>query len=114
MNIDITVYLDGFHGDTSRTFLVGDVVRAIPIPIPVPVVALLAGEGDGSLDFTLVLGAGIEDTPIEVVEVEGVEVGVVEAIPALLPPNPAAFCRSCKFRLYPNNVPRFSLCPGWS
>ncbi|KAI0355456.1 methionine aminopeptidase [Trametes cingulata] len=25
VNIDITVYLDGFHGDTSRTFLVGDV-----------------------------------------------------------------------------------------
>ena len=26
VNIDITVYLDGYHGDTSRTFLVGDVV----------------------------------------------------------------------------------------
>lgn len=26
MNIDITVYKDGFHGDTSQTFLVGDVV----------------------------------------------------------------------------------------
>ncbi|KAG8741342.1 hypothetical protein FRC10_002959 [Ceratobasidium sp. 414] len=25
LNIDITVYLDGFHGDTSRTFLVGNV-----------------------------------------------------------------------------------------
>ncbi|KAI0832873.1 peptidase M24, structural domain-containing protein [Trametes gibbosa] len=25
VNVDITVYLDGFHGDTSRTFLVGDV-----------------------------------------------------------------------------------------
>ncbi|KAI0371461.1 methionine aminopeptidase [Pilatotrama ljubarskyi] len=25
VNIDITVYLDGFHGDTSRTFLVGNV-----------------------------------------------------------------------------------------
>ncbi|KAH9927353.1 peptidase M24, structural domain-containing protein, partial [Fomitopsis serialis] len=25
VNIDITVYKDGFHGDTSRTFLVGDV-----------------------------------------------------------------------------------------
>lgn len=25
INIDITVYLDGYHGDTSRTFLVGDV-----------------------------------------------------------------------------------------
>ncbi|KAI0311781.1 methionyl aminopeptidase [Amylostereum chailletii] len=25
VNIDITVYLGGFHGDTSRTFLVGDV-----------------------------------------------------------------------------------------
>ncbi len=23
VNIDITVYLDGYHGDTSRTFLVG-------------------------------------------------------------------------------------------
>ncbi|KLO14520.1 methionyl aminopeptidase [Schizopora paradoxa] len=25
VNIDVTVYLDGFHGDTSRTFLVGNV-----------------------------------------------------------------------------------------
>ncbi|KAI0068523.1 Creatinase/aminopeptidase [Artomyces pyxidatus] len=25
VNIDVTVYLDGYHGDTSRTFLVGDV-----------------------------------------------------------------------------------------
>jgi len=25
LNIDVTVYLDGYHGDTSRTFLVGDV-----------------------------------------------------------------------------------------
>ncbi|KZV75369.1 methionyl aminopeptidase [Peniophora sp. CONT] len=25
VNIDITVYLDGYHGDTSQTFLVGDV-----------------------------------------------------------------------------------------
>jgi len=28
VNIDITVYLDGYHGDTSRTFLVGDVDEA--------------------------------------------------------------------------------------
>lgn len=26
VNIDITIYLDGYHGDTSRTFLVGNVV----------------------------------------------------------------------------------------
>jgi len=25
INVDITVYLDGYHGDTSKTFLVGDV-----------------------------------------------------------------------------------------
>ncbi|PIL37611.1 hypothetical protein GSI_01305 [Ganoderma sinense ZZ0214-1] len=25
VNVDVTVYLDGFHGDTSRTFLIGDV-----------------------------------------------------------------------------------------
>jgi methionine aminopeptidase len=29
VNIDITVYLDGYHGDTSRTFLVGDVVSRL-------------------------------------------------------------------------------------
>ena len=29
VNVDVTVYLDGFHGDTSRTFLIGDVVRPI-------------------------------------------------------------------------------------
>lgn len=27
VNVDITIYLDGYHGDTSETFLVGDVVR---------------------------------------------------------------------------------------
>lgn len=26
INIDITVYLNGYHGDTSQTFFVGDVV----------------------------------------------------------------------------------------
>jgi methionyl aminopeptidase len=30
VNVDITVYLDGFHGDTSQTFLVGAVVRTTP------------------------------------------------------------------------------------
>ncbi|KAG8959443.1 hypothetical protein FRC03_007974 [Tulasnella sp. 419] len=25
LNVDVTVYLDGYHGDTSRTFLIGDV-----------------------------------------------------------------------------------------
>ena len=25
MNLDITVFLNGFHGDNSRTFLVGNV-----------------------------------------------------------------------------------------
>ncbi len=25
INVDVTVYLDGFHGDCSRTFLVGKV-----------------------------------------------------------------------------------------
>ena len=29
INIDITVYLDGYHGDTSQTFLVGNVVRSL-------------------------------------------------------------------------------------
>jgi methionyl aminopeptidase len=28
VNLDITTYLDGFHGDTSKTFLVGKVSRA--------------------------------------------------------------------------------------
>lgn len=30
INIDITVYLDGYHGDTSQTYLVGTVVRTPP------------------------------------------------------------------------------------
>ena len=30
VNIDVTVYLDGYHGDTSRTFLVGNVVSRLP------------------------------------------------------------------------------------
>ena len=29
VNVDITVILDGYHGDTSRTFIVGDVSEAI-------------------------------------------------------------------------------------
>jgi len=29
INIDITVFLDGYHGDTSKTFLVGNVVRTL-------------------------------------------------------------------------------------
>jgi methionine aminopeptidase len=28
VNVDITVYLDGYHGDTSDTYLVGQVVNA--------------------------------------------------------------------------------------
>lgn len=31
INIDVTVFLDGYHGDTSQTFLVGNVVRCIPL-----------------------------------------------------------------------------------
>jgi len=27
VNIDVTIYLNSYHGDTSATFLVGDVVR---------------------------------------------------------------------------------------
>lgn len=26
VNVDVTVYVNGFHGDTSQTFLVGNVV----------------------------------------------------------------------------------------
>ncbi len=26
VNLDVSVYLDGFHGDTSKTFLVGEIV----------------------------------------------------------------------------------------
>ena len=30
INIDVTVYLNGYHGDTSQTYLVGDVVGCFP------------------------------------------------------------------------------------
>lgn len=33
VNVDVTVYLDGFHGDTSRTFYVGGVDRASPAAV---------------------------------------------------------------------------------
>lgn len=33
INIDITVFVDGHHGDTSRTFMVGDVVSSILVHI---------------------------------------------------------------------------------
>ena len=36
VNIDITVYFDGYHGDTSRTFLVGDVVSEDLGTVPRP------------------------------------------------------------------------------
>jgi methionyl aminopeptidase len=29
INIDVTIYLNKYHGDTSETFLVGDVVREL-------------------------------------------------------------------------------------
>jgi methionine aminopeptidase len=29
MNVDVTVFLDGYHGDTSRTVAVGSVVGSI-------------------------------------------------------------------------------------
>ena len=33
INIDITLYLNGYHGDTSQTFDVGNAVRS-PSPSP--------------------------------------------------------------------------------
>ncbi|KAI0758187.1 peptidase M24, structural domain-containing protein [Fomes fomentarius] len=45
LNIDITVYLDGFHGDTSRTFLVGDVDEKGRDLVNVTEAALEAGIG---------------------------------------------------------------------
>lgn len=33
INIDITLYLNGYHGDTSQTFDVGNAVRG-PFPSP--------------------------------------------------------------------------------
>ncbi|QRV72806.1 Metallopeptidase family M24 [Ceratobasidium sp. AG-Ba] len=43
LNIDITVYLDGFHGDTSRTFLVGSVDLQGQALVALSTVALQAG-----------------------------------------------------------------------
>ena len=34
VNIDVTVYIGGYHGDTSRTFIVGDVVSFSSSPQP--------------------------------------------------------------------------------
>ena len=34
MNVDVTVYIGGHHGDTSRTLLVGDVVSFSSSPRP--------------------------------------------------------------------------------
>ncbi len=31
VNVDVTVYLDGFHGDTSRTFLIGNVASSMEL-----------------------------------------------------------------------------------
>lgn len=31
INVDVTVFLDGFHGDTSDTWLVGSVVSSRPV-----------------------------------------------------------------------------------
>ena len=32
INIDVTLYLNGYHGDTSQTFDVGNAVRALALP----------------------------------------------------------------------------------
>lgn len=39
MNCDVTVYLNGFHGDTSRTFLVGNVDKEAKKLVKVPYVS---------------------------------------------------------------------------
>ena len=43
VNCDVTIYLDGMHGDCSATFLVGDVERATRELVDVTQQALLAG-----------------------------------------------------------------------
>ncbi|KAI0782600.1 methionyl aminopeptidase [Abortiporus biennis] len=43
INIDVTVYLNGFHGDTSKTFLVGDVDKIGKDLVDVTNLALQAG-----------------------------------------------------------------------
>lgn len=64
VNIDITVYLDGYHGDTSQTFLVGDVVRThvfVPALDPYSLVASQDQPGRELVDLTnRALRAGIE------------------------------------------------------
>ena len=43
LNIDVTTYLNKFHGDTNKTFLVGNVPKAIRVLIDVTYKCLLAG-----------------------------------------------------------------------
>ncbi|KAI6004732.1 methionyl aminopeptidase [Pisolithus albus] len=45
LNIDVTVYLDGYHGDTSQTFLVGEVDEPGRALVEVTNAALEAGIG---------------------------------------------------------------------
>ncbi len=64
INIDITIYLDGYHGDTSKTFLVGNVVRTfayLALDIPAHSEIISQDESGRSLVHTTeqALGAGI-------------------------------------------------------
>lgn len=43
LNIDITTYLDGFHGDTNKTFLVGNVSAPVKKLVDVTYECMMAG-----------------------------------------------------------------------
>ncbi|KAJ7069055.1 methionyl aminopeptidase, partial [Mycena belliarum] len=73
VNIDITVYLDGYHGDTSQTFLVGDVDEPGKELVRVTNAALEAGiaacgpgrhfRGIGQAIHTLIRGTSFSISP---------------------------------------------------
>lgn len=45
INVDVTVILDGFHGDTSRTFLIGEVPKPVQIFVERTYKAMMRGIG---------------------------------------------------------------------
>jgi methionyl aminopeptidase len=55
VNIDVTAYLDGYHGDTSRTFFVGT---------PSPNAKRLVEANQEALDEAIKVCAAIVSTPL--------------------------------------------------
>ena len=59
INLDITVYLDGFHGDTSKTFIVGENAENPDCPIKSEYKLLVKATREALWEGIKVCGPGV-------------------------------------------------------